>query len=390
MSFIQQFIAEHRKDDVNQLALIGCKNPDVSKDEWNWILQQIEGWQRTQTKLPTLSNLTDWWFPVRVSCEQCSSEKTANYKYLLIKNNPHLQASCLVDLTGGYGIDTIHLSKAFTCAHYIEMNEELCRIAQHNFTLTNSPIQTHNTTAEEYLQTLSDISNVTLYIDPARRSKSGSKVFKLEDCTPNIIPILPLLLKAKACIIKLSPMADIHAVLKALGGEEKWNVHIIAIHNEVKELLITTGNGKRTAIDLHSEEQITFTIQEENTATPRYAQQIAQYLYEPNSSLLKAGAYKIICEHYDVHKLAPNTHLYTSNKHIVDFPGRVWQVIESNLKSIPKATRANVVTRNYPLKAEQLQKKWRIIDGGEQYIIGTTLANKTLLLRAIILKQTIE
>ena len=181
-------------------------------------------------------------------------------------------------------------------------------------------------------------------------------------------------------------MADIHAVLKALGGEEKWDVHIIAIHNEVKELLITTGNGKRTAIDLHSEEQITFTTQVENTAIPRYAQQIEQYLYEPNSSLLKAGAYKIICEHFDVQKLAPNTHLYTSNQYIADFPGRVWQVIECNLKTIPKGTRANVVTRNYPIKAEQLQKKWKIIDGGEQYIIGTTLANKTLLLRAIILK----
>ena len=274
------------------------------------MVQQQEGRERLREKLPTLVQQPDWWFPPRLACEQCSSERTATYKAELIRphytpslsgvpasnaqwggfregrggSSPSLsrewQGGSFIDLTGGYGIDSFYLSAMATEAHYVEQNPELCRIAAHNFARTRPHLQVHNTTAEEFLRTLPDIPNTEqsevpntkfptrseakfitqssqheakrsslhevpntersevtcIYLDPARRDNHGGKVFRIEDCAPNIIDLLPLLQqKSTVLMIKLSPMLDITAALRSLG--EGWQVHVVAVRNEVKELL---------------------------------------------------------------------------------------------------------------------------------------------------------
>ena len=130
---------------VADLALQRNKYKHLSDDEWRWFLQQVEGRERTAEKLPTFAAIEDWWYPVRLSCEQCSSELTARYKASLVSGEK------MVDLTGGYGVDTYFLSERFAHTDYIEQNAELCRIATHNF--ADKPISIHNTTAEDFLQT---------------------------------------------------------------------------------------------------------------------------------------------------------------------------------------------------------------------------------------------
>ena len=410
-------VQQHLHDDVQQLALQRNRFPQLSDADFRFLLQQVEGRQRTCEKLPILSALPDWWFPVRLSCEQCSSEATARYKAELVG-----MCHRLIDLTAGYGIDTFHLAEGMSEAHYVERNAELCAIAQHNFQLYRPHIQVHNTTAEDFLSSLphhpypisnseasntpypipnseasntpypisnSEASHTLIYLDPARRSQSGGKVFRIEDCEPNVIDLLPTLRRiASHIMIKFSPMLDITAALRALGRD--WDTHIVAVNNEVKEVLFLTGKGVIHAVNIRTREMRTdrffFSPEDEKQAELQLAPHIQQYIYEPNAAIIKAGAYRLISERYGLSKLDTNTHLYTSDTLLPDFPGRVWQVVDAEIKDPKKqllsSVRYSILSRNYPLSPDQIRKKYKLRDGDDQYILAARLQGKPLLIGA--------
>lgn len=387
---------------MTNLAFQRKKFPHLTDEEFRFMVQQEEGRARLRDKLPTLVEQADWWFPPRLACEQCSSELTATYKAALIRQHytpsPSLcregRGGSFIDLTGGYGIDSFYLSAFATEAHYVEQDPELCRIAVHNFARTRPHLQVHNTTAEEFLRTLPDANNennILIYLDPARRDTHGGKVFRIEDCTPNIIDLLPMLQqKSTVLMIKLSPMLDITAALRSLG--EGWQAHVVAVRNEVKELLFVRHSQLSTltaANYAHDHWQtLTFTLQQEQEAQVSYwnPQHTPRYLYEPNAAILKAAAFRFISEHYRISKLAPNTHLYAADHLLTDFPGRMWEVIapltSSMLKHLPETLReqgASILTRNYPLSADQLRKKLKLKDSAIHTIIGVRVADKPTL-----------
>ena len=401
MSLPEQFSAlvqQHLHDDVQQLALQRNRFPQLSDADFRFLLQQVEGRQRTAAKLPTLATLADWWYPVRLSCEQCSSEATANYKAEIVQSID-LKPSTLdtfIDLTAGYGIDTFHLAALAREAHYVERNAELCAIAEHNFQLYRPHIQVHNTTAEDFLSSLphhpypisnSEASNTLIYLDPARRSQSGGKVFRIEDCEPNVLALLPTLrAKARRVMIKFSPMLDTTAALRAMGGD--WDTHIVAVNNEVKEVLFLTGQGAMYAVNICARhtDVFRFSEAEERAAQVRLATGVQQYIYEPNAAIIKAGAYRLISERYGLSKLDTNTHLYTSDTLLPDFPGRVWQVVDAEIKDPKKqllsSVRYSILSRNYPLSPEEIRKKYKLRDGDDQYILAARLQGKPLLIGA--------
>lgn len=377
---------------VNDLALQRNKYKHLSDAEWHWFLQQIEGRERTADKLPTFASIPNWWYPVRLSCEQCSSELTARYKASLLSPLAlgEGKEERFLDLTGGYGVDTYFLSEQFIHTDYVEQNEELCRIAAHNFALSQKSkverqklsIAIHNTTAEDFLLSspCGEAGWGLIFLDPARRDSHGSKVFRIEDCTPNVVELLPTLLAhSKRLLIKLSPMLDLTQAVTSLS-QVNWDIHIVAIKNEVKEvLLLSGGTGQITTIDLAQKDQaFVFTREEEQHCGLDIRDgKLANYLYEPNAAILKAGAYKLVAQRFGLYKLDVNTHLYTSRQFIENFPGRVWRITEKqNLKQ------ANVLTRNYPLTPEQLKKKLHLRDGGTAFVIGCRVAGKPTLLYA--------
>lgn len=388
---------------VANLALQRSKYEHLTDEQWRWFLQQVEGRERTADKLPTFATVEDWWYPVRLSCEQCSSELTAKYKASLIANSQRLMA----DLTGGYGVDTYFLSELFEHTDYVEQNAELCRIAAHNFglPLPSSPkikeIHVHNATAEDFLKSagLYDL----IFIDPARRDSHGGKVFRLEDCTPNMVELLPTLQKHLTengrILLKLSPMLDLTQAVKSLSTFN-WDVYVVAVKNEVKEvLLLSGGSGQITAVDLAKKDQaFVFTREEESNSaavlqcngltaersnSPKDGQEKRPlFLYEPNATILKAGAYKLVAQRFGLHKLDANTHLYCSEKLVPDFPGRVWKIKEPITHHHSPITNANVLVRNYPLTPEQLKKKLHLRDGGTAFVIGCRVQGKPSLFLA--------
>ena len=399
-SILPSLVTEYQHDDVQQLALQRNRFSQLSDTDFRFFLQQVEGKQRTRDKLPTFAQIEDWWYPVRLSCEQCSSEATARYKAELIGH----KHDTLIDLTAGYGVDTFFMAEHTQQAHYVERNADLCAIAEHNFLLYRPNIQVHNTTAEEFLSSLPitnsqypianspyPISHTLIYLDPARRSQSGSKVFRIEDCEPNIIDLLPSLRKHTSHImIKFSPMLDITAALRILGND--WDTHIVAVNNEVKEVLFLTGTGVMHAVNIRGmqTDRLFFSPEDEKQAQLTIASDIQQYIYESNAAIIKAGAFRWVGERYGLQKLDTNTHLYTSSTLLPDFPGRVWEVIDAEIKEPKKQldTKAkySILSRNYPLSPEEIRKKYKLKDGDDMYLLAARHQGKPKLILATRIK----
>ena len=219
-------------------------------------------------------------------------------------------------------------------------------------------------------------------------------MYALEDCEPDLIRLAPVLLqKAPRIIAKISPMADIQHTLQLLP--QTTGVHVVSVKNECKELLFilerTTAlvDPLITCVNLASEstESFSFTLADERDTAAGMAVGIGRFLYEPNASLLKAGAFKCVADRMGVAKLQVSSHLYTSDNLVELFPGRKFAVQEvypftgklakELHKSVPKA---NITVRNFPLSVQELRKRTKIAEGGDVYIFATTDANGDKLL----------
>lgn len=380
----QAFIREHQTDDVRMLALKAGKYPGV---DINFAINQIAGRQAACEKIPLWYAADGIIYPPHLPMEQCSSETTALFKSTLISGNS------LADLTGGFGIDCSFLARNFKQVTYIERQKELCEIAYHNFAKLGLPhITIENKDAESYLADMQPVD--CIYIDPARRNKQGGKTFLISDCEPNVSELEPLLLnKAHTVLIKLSPMLDLSLAVNSLSSVSE--IYVVSVKNDCKELLLILRENYSGEIPIHcvnftSHEQpqtFTFTRNSEAQATCLYTDEIDRFLYEPNASVLKAGAFKSVAQHYNVRKLHPNSHLYTSPEYIGNFPGKSFRVLQygsvKDKNIIAGTDKANVATRNFPFSAPELRKQLKIKEGGDTFLYGTTLNNnKKILIKA--------
>ena len=369
----KQFIRDNLNVDVPTLAL---RKAPVGTD-FSLALRQIEARQLLQKKVPEWSDNEDLLFPAHLSIEQCSSEATARYKANL------LQGHSFADLTGGLGVDTFYLSQNFQQADYVERQPELCDLAKHNFAVLNANIKVWNEIAENYLNHCE--TKDCIYLDPARRDTYGRKTISISDCTPDVAALQDLLLqKADTVMIKLSPMLDISKALEEL--KPVTEVHVLAVNNECKELVFIMERGFSSQPTLFAANLLTnqpivsFTLAEEHDCPLHIADGIGQYLYEPNAALMKAGCYKLLAERFGVHKLHKNSHLYTSNTLVSDFPGRIftvenWTTYNKKIKNtlLTDLDKANLAVRNFPLSVDALRKTLKLKEGGEVYLFATTL-----------------
>ena len=364
---VQAFIDANLDSDVAAIAF--QKNPfsEVSMQE---LLTQIESKKKAKSKLPTWFNTQNIYYPPKKNLEQTSSEVTAAYKAtLLIGNN-------IADLTGGFGVDCFYFSKKAKSISYFETNEALCHTAAHNFVqLKATNIKCF---AKDGVAALKEKSYDSIYVDPSRRHQTKGKVFLLEDCLPDIITHQGKISNhCNRLLIKTSPMLDI-----ALGMERLHNVaevHIVAVNNEVKELLWVveknTTECKIVTVNLKQNDNEVFSFDYKTVGQASYSES-KTYLYEPNAALLKSGAFDLLSEEFLVQKLHQNTHLYTSEE-LIPFPGRrfrIEKVLPDQKRRIrnERFKKANITTRNFPESVVQLKKKWKIADGGAVYLFFTT------------------
>lgn len=369
----QEFINYNLKSSLTKLLL---KKHTLISVDIKLLIEQIEAKKRCEKKLPTWFNCKNIYYPNKLNIEQTSSEITAHYKSGLVKGKS------LIDLTGGFGVDTYYFSKVFQNVTHCEVDENLSQIVAHNYKQLN--INKIKTVASDGISYLKNSKNAydCIYVDPSRRHDSKGKVFFLKDCIPNVPEYLDeLLTRANTILLKASPMLDVSIALTELKHVK--TIHIVAVNNEVKELLFLI---EKNFEDSHSfncvnikTKQIDafhFTAEQE-LETVLALGNVQDYLYEPNSAILKAGAFKSVAKDFNVTKLHKHSHLYTSNKKI-DFPGRRFKVLEVlpyNRKLIKQSItskQANLTVRNFPETVAQLRQKFKVKDGGNLYVFFTT------------------
>ncbi len=382
-SALQQFIQKNYPKNLAQLAF---KKTLVEGYENRFVLNQLYGKQKAKNKLPYLFDNDQVLYPAKVSVEQSSSQKTAIWKANLVNGET------LLDMTGGFGVDTYHFAKRIKQVTYLEKNTELFDIIVHNYAvLKANNITTVNSNSLDFLATTQQKFD-WIYLDPARRDATGNRKIGLAGYFPNLLKIQSLLFqKTTNVLVKVSPMLDIQQAIQQLGTVQK--VIILAVQNEVKELLLILAKEGNTVgkppsfecVDLRKDGQI---ITYQPTANQDFAtinyDYPQQYIYEPNAAILKAGLFNEIGIDFDLAKLHPNTHLYTSEQLVTNFPGRTFlcKAVESfNKKAIAPYLdnkKANITTRNFPYSVAQIKKKLRVKDGGNIYLFATTLYNDKL------------
>ncbi|MHA7057027.1 THUMP-like domain-containing protein [Aquimarina sp. M1] len=356
--------------DLTKLILSGIPFDNVSPQE---LAQQINGRLKAKKKLPIWSQTKGIYYPPTLNLEQTSSAATAIYKSSLVSGD------LLIDLTGGFGIDAYYFSKKITQVIHCELNAELNEIASHNFKVLGST--SVKTILGDGLKTLENLSKAEwIYIDPSRRNDNKGKVFFMEDCLPNVPKNLDFLFsKSNKILIKTSPLLDIRAGLNSL--EFVKEIHVVAVQNEVKELLWVLEKNIKDAvmiksiniIDSHSQ-KFSFLLENENNISAELSLP-KKYLYEPNAAIMKAGGFKSVTRILSAQKLHQHSHLYTSNELII-FPGRSFQIISilpyrKQVLKKEKFIKANITTRNFPESVSEIRKKFKIKDGGDIFLFFT-------------------
>ena len=404
-----EFIREYRERDIRQLALQANRFPDV---DMPYALDQIQGWQIARRKLPKWAACDGVIFPPHLSMEQCSSEPTAQYKLNLAmewttlnselstqncrrqqfktQNSKFKTSTRMTDLTGGFGVDFSFTSCAFAAATYVERNEQLCHIVEHNLPLlglNNATVVCAD--AVEYLSTVEP--QTMLFLDPARRDEHGAKTVMLADCTPDVVQLLPKLLeKSRFTMLKLSPMLDWHKAVDDLQGTVR-EVHIVSVGGECKELLLVLSMVVESELKVYCADLSTASdssslfVYTPGSSAPvansKLKTQNSKFVHEPNASIMKAGCFDELAAAYGVSPVSRNSHLFLSDEPVEDFPGRsfvVERVTTMNKGELRKALagieKANIATRNFPLTVAELRKRLKIKDGGDVYIFATTTA----------------
>ena len=372
-----QFVQDHLEEDPAHLLFKYHKK--VAFD-LKMAVQQIAARQKAAKKLPNWSKNLHLLFPASISVEQSSSEQTASFK------SEGLSGNCLIDLTGGFGVDFYHLSQGFEKGVYCEQQPELFQISKHNLSLLNlDKFEFINGDGLEFLRK-TELQFDLIYADPARRGTGNQKLYKLQDCEPNVVDAWDLLKrKSDHILLKVSPMLDLTQAWTELPDIQK--ITVVSVRNEVKELLLhwekaKIGDPKMiSVVDLESGIlPFEFEPSDEEQAHSKFAE-AGKYLIEPLAGILKAGAFNLFGDRFGLYKLDRNSHLYTSDAFSAGIPGRIFEVVQEispkkpEIKTLFLSGKVNVICRNYSTGAEELKKKLGLKDGGEDFLIGTKTAS---------------
>ena len=376
---VQEFILNNLKSDITKLILKGSPFKNVTIQE---IAAQIVSKIKCETKLPTWYSIENIYFPNKLNIEQTSSETTADYKSKLVAGKT------IIDLTGGFGVDAFYFSNSFEKVIHCELNEELSQIVLHNLQqLKNDKVTCVSNNSIQYIKETNDTFDC-IYIDPSRRNDLKGKVFLLNDCLPNVPENLEFLFtKTTTILLKVSPILDITSAINELKFVKE--VHVVAVENEVKELLFLLEKDYLGAIKIKTINSSktnatqTFSFDFQNSIEPIIGE-VQHFLYEPNAAILKASGFSEVSVQMNLHKLHKHSHLYTSNQFISNFPGRSFLILNNvpynkkTLKKLLPEGKANITTRNFPETVEQIRKKTGIKDGGTSYLFFTTTSTNEL------------
>jgi 16S rRNA G966 N2-methylase RsmD len=366
---IDTYLKAHLQETAASFMLQKHPFDRVSNQE---LTQQLVGLQKARHKFPSLFENHQIMYPPKVNLEQTSSEITAVYKSQLY------QIDSMIDLTGGFGIDVSAFAKACSSTTHIELSKSLQEYAQHSLKVQELQTMSFQGDGIQFVKANQEFYDL-IYLDPSRKTATHTKAILLKDYEPNVIENLELLLdRGKRVMIKTSPMLDITAGILQL--EKVSSLHIVAVKNEVKELLWVltkeeVSQVSLTCINLLTDQPIFKSILDAQYSTTYSKPQ--KYLYEPNAAVMKSQQFDSLMQQYALQKLDQDAHLFTS-ENLFDFPGRVFEIkkVSQNKPKILKRLYAKsaraIVTRNNKETVAQLRKKYRFSEHERDYLFFTS------------------
>ena len=370
------FIHQHAEDDVRKLALQGGRCPEV---DLAFALDQIAGRQKARIKLPSWAAIDGIVYPSHLSMEQCSSEATARYKTSIAG-----EGDLFVDLTAGLGVDVAFVSQNFSHAVSVEQNASLCAISSKNYDLLGlRHVEVVCGDGVDYLHQLNHAN--LLFIDPARRDNHGARTYGIADCTPNVLEMIDEMAeKADRVMIKLSPMLDWRKAVEDISHQRSYvnEVHIVSVGNECKELLLIVSSEAKSVhvFCVNDTDVFEFEPNVHQPIVPLPVPAVSRYLYEPNASIMKAGAFDLIASRFGVTQVGRNSHLFVSDTALPSFPGRrfvIDKIVSMNKREVREAlkdiSKANISIRNFPMSVAELRHRLKLKDGGDVYLFATTV-----------------
>jgi hypothetical protein len=371
------WVEQHEHEDVAALALRFSGKPGLPL---RFLLQQVKGRQIARQKLPSWYACRDIQYPDALSLEQCSSEVTALYKSRFVKG------LTIADLTGGLGIDSWAFSGSAQAVLYNEPDPERVNAARHNLqALGCTNVQLNCCTAEEALEHGLPTETDLVYLDPSRRSSGGRKVFLLEDLQPDVVRLKENILRTPCkLLIKLSPMFDLQEGIKLLP--ETTRVDILSWRGDCRELLFhldgkmgeQVPDPRVVCADLESDLpdfEFHFSEAFESTASTGEPE---KWLYEPHAAVRKAGPWSLLCKKFGIDTLHPNTHLFTSDRIVTDFPGRRFRILDilpyrtAEILERVAGNPARMVFYNFPQPAKKVIAQLPIPSGEPRWLFFIT------------------
>lgn len=391
MEKLADFVSSHISDDPVRLIMNRDRWPEIDMD---MAVNSIESRRKLRDKVREWHDEPRLVFPLKLSAEQCSSSATGRYKAGLASRISCKESWAIADLTGGLGVDSWFFSQKAQRVLYNEMQEVLCRAAEHNFKVLDAG----NISVSNGIARQGDIEKILdgfnpdiVYMDPARRGEGGRKVFLIEDCTPDVLTLKDeIFVHTRHILLKLSPMADITMACSRLGSTCR-EVHVVASGGECKELLIWMDREWNdgysiTAVEIHNDgslSEFTFSPSDEKAAAPHLSdrQMSERWLFEPGKALMKAGAFNLISERFGISKLGTSTHYYIVKDEAtaagLKGHGKLYRIISCSpldKRSIRSAgkdyPKAEVTARNIPMDTDTLRKKLGVSSGDDIHIFG--------------------
>lgn len=391
MEKLADFVSSHISDDPVRLIMNRDRWPEIDMD---MAVNSIESRRKLRDKVREWHDEPRLVFPLKLSAEQCSSSATGRYKAGLASRISGKESWAIADLTGGLGVDSWFFSQKAGRVLYNEMQEVLCRAAEHNFKV----LEAGNISVSNGIARQGDIEKILdglnpdiVYMDPARRGEGGRKVFLIEDCTPDVLTLKDeIFVHTRHILLKLSPMADITMACSRLGSTCR-EVHVVASGGECKELLIWMDREWNdgysiTAVEIHNDgslSEFTFSPSDEKAAAPHLSdrQMPERWLFEPGKALMKAGAFNLISERFGIGKLGASTHYYIVEDEAkaagLKGHGKLYRIISCSpldKRSIRSAgkdyPKAEVTARNIPMDTDTLRKKLGVSSGDDIHIFG--------------------
>ena len=379
-----EFISLHEGDDPVRLLLSRGRYPEMDMD---LVASTLQVRARLRTKVPEWYALPSLKFPSRLSGEQCSSAETARYKATVAEAvpKPCTGTGRIADLTGGLGVDSWAFSEVAEEVLYNEMQTPLMEAVRDNFRelgVENVVFRSREVAPGSVAEVLGGFSPDLIYLDPARRSPDGRKVFRLEDCSPEILPLLPELFRfSRYILLKLSPMADLTLLKRQIPAVR--DIHVVAAEGECKELLFllerdAVGEPRLIVRDGGAVLEIPA---EEQALRLAGRSEVGGCLFEPGKALAKAGAFALPCR-YGLKKLGVNTHLYSAPEPVEALrPFGKWFALEDvchldkrTLRNLGRRyPQAEVTARNISLSSEELRRRIGCGSGGGVHLFGARL-----------------